>query len=120
MFVLRAGLVFSILMAFGCADLRAQKKKSTSDDEGYIPQLAPENKKKPKEQTQTPPPSRDLPNTVAASTGRLTFDASPLSGKGLLSQQTREALKSLLRTNRGTIVALRAFVAGSGDLRRVG
>jgi enamine deaminase RidA (YjgF/YER057c/UK114 family) len=38
----------------------------------------------------------------------------------LLSQQTRDALKALLKTNHGTIVKLRAFVAGSGDLRRVG
>jgi enamine deaminase RidA (YjgF/YER057c/UK114 family) len=120
MFLLRAGLALSLAVAFGCADLSAQKKKSTSDDDGYIPQVAPENKKKQKDETQTPPPSRELPNTVAASTGHLAFDISPLSGKGLLSQQTREALKSLLRTNRGTIVALRAFVAGSGDLRRVG
>ena len=44
----------------------------------------------------------------------------PLSAKGLLSQQTRDALKSLLHSNHGPIVKLRAFVAGSGDLRRVG
>ena len=44
----------------------------------------------------------------------------PLSAKGLLSQQTRDALKGLLHSSHGTIVKLRAFVAGSGDLRRVG
>ena len=45
---------------------------------------------------------------------------SPLSNKGLLSQQVRDALKALLRDNHGAqIVKLRAFVAGSGDLRRV-
>jgi len=123
MYVLRAGLASTLLIVFAAAGLNAQKsKKSTSDDSGYIPQVLPEGKqKKQKEQeTQTPPPSRELPNTVAAETDRLTFEVAPLSGKGLLSQQTREALKSLLRTNRGTIVALRAFVAGSGDLRRVG
>jgi len=45
---------------------------------------------------------------------------SPLSSKGLLSQQVRDALKALLKSTGGaTIVKLRAFVAGSGDLRRV-
>ena len=45
---------------------------------------------------------------------------SPLSTKGLLSQQVRDALKALHRTVGGSsIVKLRAFVAGSGDMRRV-
>jgi enamine deaminase RidA (YjgF/YER057c/UK114 family) len=121
MYVLRAGLAVILLIAFGASGLNAQKKKSTDEDSGYIPQVMPEGKqKKQKEDTQTPPPSRELPATVAAETDRLTFEVAPLSGKGLLSQQTREALKSLLHSSRGTIVALRAFVAGSGDLRRVG
>lgn len=123
MYVLRIGLAFTILIAFAAKDLPAQKKKSTSDDDqGYIPQVLPEGKQKKqkKEGEQTPPPSRELPGTVVAETDRLTFEVSPLSAKGLLSQQTRDALKTLLRTNRGTIVKLRAFVAGSGDLRRVG
>jgi enamine deaminase RidA (YjgF/YER057c/UK114 family) len=49
----------------------------------------------------------------------LSFAVSPLSGKGLFTPQTREALRTLLRSSHGTIVKLRAFVAGSGDLRRV-
>ncbi len=57
---------------------------------------------------------------MTAETDRLAFQVTPLSSKGLLSQQTREALKGLLRSSHGTIVKLRAFVAGSGDLRRVG
>ena len=37
-----------------------------------------------------------------------------------MSQQVRDALKALARLNHGaTIVKVRAFVAGSGDLRRV-
>jgi enamine deaminase RidA (YjgF/YER057c/UK114 family) len=122
MYLSRVGLVLTILIAFGSENLRAQKKKSTSDDEGYIPQVLPESKqKKQKDQeSQTLPPPRELPIAVVAETDRLTFDVSPLSSKGLLSQQTREALKSLLRTSHGTVVKLRAFVAGSGDLRRVG
>jgi enamine deaminase RidA (YjgF/YER057c/UK114 family) len=122
MYPLRAVLAFTFLIGFAAGDLSAQKKKPVSDDEGYIPQVLPEAKqKKEKErETQTLPPSRDLPNAIVAETDRLTFEVSPLSSKGLLSQQTREALKNLLRTNRGAIVRLRAFVAGSGDLRRIG
>jgi enamine deaminase RidA (YjgF/YER057c/UK114 family) len=43
-----------------------------------------------------------------------------LSSKGLLSQQVRDGLRALLaQAGDGTIVKLRAFVAGSGDTRRV-
>jgi enamine deaminase RidA (YjgF/YER057c/UK114 family) len=53
-------------------------------------------------------------------TSRLVFHVSPLSGKGLLSQQTRDALKAILKANGGApVIHIRAFVAGSGDLRRV-
>ena len=63
---------------------------------------------------------KDPPIAIAAETGTLVFHVSPLSGKGLLSQQVRDAFKSLFSENHGaTIVKLRAFVAGSGDLRRV-
>jgi enamine deaminase RidA (YjgF/YER057c/UK114 family) len=116
--------LLAVLVALLAADLPAQKKKKPgSDDEGYIPVVAPENKQKKKKDadaTQTLPPPKELPSAVTADTDRLAFGVSPLIGKGLLSQQTREALKALLRTNHGTIVKLRAFVAGSGDLRRVG
>ena len=62
----------------------------------------------------------DTPEAVVAESGRLSFQVSPLSDKGLLSQQVRDALKALARLNHGaTIVKLRAFVAGSGDLRRI-
>jgi len=119
----RVFLAVTLVLALLPRDLAAQKKKkSTSDDEGYIPQVLPDTKRKKQkeEETQTLPPARELPTAVVAETDRLAFDISPLTAKGLLSQQTREALKSLLKTNRGTIVKLRAFVAGSGDLRRVG
>jgi enamine deaminase RidA (YjgF/YER057c/UK114 family) len=120
----RTAALFAVLVAVLAADLPAQKKKKPgSDDEGYIPVVVPENKQKKKKDadaTQTLPPSKELPNAVTADTDRLAFGVSPIIGKGLLSQQTREALKALLRTNHGTIVKLRAFVAGSGDLRRIG
>jgi enamine deaminase RidA (YjgF/YER057c/UK114 family) len=79
-------------------------------------------KKKTEEEpvTQTLPLLKDPPGAVAAETARLVFNVSPLSSKGLLSQQVRDALKALLRDTHGAaIVKLRAFVAGSGDMRRV-
>src|SRR5437879_1735225 len=77
-------------------------------------------KKKPEEITQTLELPKDPPASVTAETARLVFHVSPLSSKGLLSQQVRDALKALLKSTGGaTIVKLRAFVAGSGDLRRV-
>jgi len=60
------------------------------------------------------------PSVLTADAGRLIFRTSPLSAKGLLSEQTRNALKSIFSQNKGaTIVRLRGFVAGSGDVRRV-
>ena len=77
-------------------------------------------KKSEEEITQTLPELKDPPQAIAAETGRLVFQVTPLSPKGLLSQQVRDALKFLLRDNKGpAIVKLRAFVAGSGDMRRV-
>ncbi len=77
-------------------------------------------KKKKEEITQVLELPRDPPSGVVAETGRLVFQVSPLSTKGLLSAQTRDALKTLLRTSNGAaIVKIRAFVAGSGDLRRI-
>ncbi len=67
------------------------------------------------------PPEKDPPPAVLADTNRLVFSLVPLSAKGLLSQQTREAMRAAIRAaNHGTtIMKLRAFVAGSGDVRRV-
>jgi 2-iminobutanoate/2-iminopropanoate deaminase len=77
-------------------------------------------KKKPEDITQTLELPKDPPSTVTAETSRLVFHVSPLIAKGLLSAQVRDALKALLKSSSGsTIVKLRAFVAGSGDLRRV-
>jgi enamine deaminase RidA (YjgF/YER057c/UK114 family) len=94
-------LIVGVVVAFGAA---AQK-----------------NKKKTEEPvTQTLPLLKDPPGAVAAETSRLVFHVSPLSNKGLLSQQVRDALKALLRDTHGaTIVKVRAFVAGSGDMRRI-
>lgn len=63
---------------------------------------------------------RDLPMVAIGETARLTFQVSPLSGQGLLSQQTRDALKAILRLNGGQpIVHIRAISAGNGDVRRI-
>lgn len=72
------------------------------------------------DETQTLQLPQDPPMVTAGETGRLVFHKAPLSAKGLLSQQTRDALKAILKANGGAqVIHLRAFVAGSGDLRRV-
>jgi enamine deaminase RidA (YjgF/YER057c/UK114 family) len=73
-----------------------------------------------KEKTQTLEPLRELPLAVVGETRQLAFHVTPLSTKGLLSQQVRDALRELSRQASGeTVLHIRAFVAGSGDLRRV-
>ena len=77
-------------------------------------------KKKKEDETQVLALPQDPPQAVVAETQNLVFHVSPLSAKGLLSQQTRDAVKALLKmTNGASIVKIRAFVAGSGDMRRV-
>jgi enamine deaminase RidA (YjgF/YER057c/UK114 family) len=82
---------------------------------------APAQKKKNKEEiTQTLQIPKELPSAAVGETRRLTFHVTPLSSKGLLSQQIRDALKALARdAGSNTVVKIRAFVAGSGDSRRV-
>src|SRR5512144_818419 len=83
------------------------------------PRIKPPKKEKEPE-TQTLPLPPDPPSAVIAETGKLAFHVSPLSSKGLLTQQVHDALKSLDRASGGaTFVKLRAFVAGTGDMRRV-
>lgn len=78
------------------------------------------SKKKKDEVTQTLAAPPEPPAAVAANTRRLVFHTSPLSGHGLLSQQTKDALHDLLHQNEGMqIVKIRAFVVGAGDLRRI-
>lgn len=82
---------------------------------------APAQRKKdqePETQTLVLPP--DPPAVLRAETARLAFAVAPMTAKGLLSQQTREQVKWILsRYGKERIVKIRAFVAGSGDLRRV-
>ena len=117
---MRTPLLLAILFGLLAGSGIAQSKKTNPDD-GYIPTVAPDKKKKGREEvTQALALPPELPAAVTAETDRLGFLVSPLSSKGLLSQQTRDALKILLRSSHGPIVKLRAFVAGSGDLRRIG
>ncbi len=77
-------------------------------------------KKKPEEITQTLELPKDPPAVATGETRRLVFSVSPLSTKGLLSVQTKDAVKALLKaTGNAQIVHIRAFVAGNGDVRRV-
>jgi len=81
---------------------------------------APQKKKNKEEQTQTLQLPKDLPGSVTGNTRRLTFHVTPLSTRGLLSPQIREALKALShQCGNETVLKIRAFVAGSGDVRRV-
>src|ERR1035437_4986255 len=75
---------------------------------------------KKEDETQALQLPKELPLAVAGETRRLAFHVVPLSAKGLLSQQVRDGLKTLSQqTGRDTVLHIRAFVAGAGDLRRV-
>ncbi len=77
-------------------------------------------KKKPDDITQTLELPKDPPAVITAELHRMVFRVTPLSAKGLLSAQTRDAVKAMLKLTSGeNVVRIRAFVAGSGDLRRV-
>jgi enamine deaminase RidA (YjgF/YER057c/UK114 family) len=87
---------------------------------GWLLGAPPGQKKKKEEATQTLQLPKELPSAVTAETRRISFYVTPLSARGLLSAQVREALKGLIHQAGGApILRIRAFVAGSGDLRRV-
>ncbi len=75
-------------------------------------------KKKQEEVTQTLEVLPEPPGAVSADTEHLLFRVTPLSARGLLSQQVRDALHFLMREH-ASVVKIRAFVAGTGDTRRV-
>ncbi len=98
---MRSGRKLALICVFGVLAIAAQRKKK-------------------EEETQTLQVPKDLPTFVVGETRRLTFHATPLSNKGLLSSQIRDALKALSHETGGdTVLKIRAFVAGSGDVRRV-
>lgn len=80
----------------------------------------PAQKKKKELETQTLQLPKELPAFITGETRKLTFYVTPLSNKGLLTPQIRDALKALThQAGSDTILKIRAFVAGSGDVRRV-
>jgi enamine deaminase RidA (YjgF/YER057c/UK114 family) len=73
-----------------------------------------------KEENQVLQLPKDLPSAVEGDPRHLSFYVTPLSSKGLLSRQIRDALSALNHEAKGDpILKIRAFVAGSGDSRRV-
>jgi enamine deaminase RidA (YjgF/YER057c/UK114 family) len=87
-----------------------------------LPEALAQRRKSKKDEdfTQTLEVLPDPPAWLRVETSRLSFLVAPLSAKGLLSQQVRDGLKWLLSAARGgKVVKIRAFVAGTGDLRRV-
>ncbi|MCS6952375.1 MAG: RidA family protein [Bryobacterales bacterium] len=102
---------FLLLAAWAAGSLAAQKPPAE-------PKTQLELEQEKVAQTRVIP--KEPPTVVTADPRRLMFHVSPLSARGLLSRQTRDALQALFRMTRDmTIVKLRAFVAGSGDMRRV-
>jgi len=98
-------LAAAVILAAGTLSAAAGKKKKKKDQEPV---------------TQTLELPKEPPQAVVAEASRLVFHVSALSARGLLSQQVRDAVKDLQRQMRGAqMVKLRAFVAGSGDMRRV-
>ncbi len=81
---------------------------------------AEEKRSKKEERTQVLQLPTELPAVTTGNPRRLAFYVTPLTGKGLLTHQVREALKALEHESGGeTVLRIRAFVAGSGDVRRV-
>ncbi len=82
--------------------------------------LSAQRRKKEEDRTQQLEVLPDPPLAVVVDTSRVSFLVSPLSSKGLLTQQTRDALKAIGKASRGgQIVRIRAFVAGNGEVRRI-
>jgi len=98
-FVLAVSILSTALLPQAAAQFRHGKKESKTQVLDLLP---------------------SPPAAVTAEASRLEFDVAPITSHGLLSQQVRQALKALFKIHRrGRIVHLRAFVAGSGDTRRV-
>lgn len=97
---LAAAVIMALLVPW-TAD--AQRRKKTEEEITQVLEIPP-----------------DPPAFVIADTARIAFLNPPMTVKGLLSQQTRDAVKWLLGQSRGRrLLKIRAFVAGTGDQRRV-
>ncbi|MDX2153144.1 MAG: Rid family hydrolase [Bryobacteraceae bacterium] len=99
-----SGAVLLVVVWVSLAPLEAQRRKKGDEEPP----------------TQVLEQLPDPPAVVVTESQRLAFHVAPMSGKGLLSRQVRDALREVVRLARGNaIVKLRAFVAGTGDVRRV-
>ncbi len=79
-----------------------------------------DGKKYQEPKPQVLPLPTELPMALTTETQTLDFHISSLLRVGGLSAQIRQSLSDLIRDTHGeTIVKLRAFVAGTGDARRV-
>lgn len=97
-----------IVLLAVCADLLVAQRRKRG------------KKAEQEEITQTLDTPKDPPAVMPGEPGKFSFLNAPLSAKGLLSQQTRDGVKALRRLARGAaILKIRAFVSGTGDLRRV-
>lgn len=109
-----------LTLCFGLT-LNLVAQPQSSDEPNEKPRKKSKKKKGDEELvTQVLPLPKDLPSAITAETARLAFFVSPPTTKGLLTAQTHEALRYLAGVSKtATIVKLRAFVAGSGDTRRI-
>lgn len=113
-------LLLRLISVLLIASLSAFAQIGSGLDEERRKKKKKPNKKDLEPVTQVLPLPKDPPSAISAEPQRLAFHVSPLSNKGLLTQQTRDAIKAIWAANKGeTIVKLRAFVAGSGDSRRI-
>jgi len=98
-----AALAAATLLLVSAALANHQQKRKNEEPKSQVAPLPPEP-----------------PMALASDTDGLDFHISRLQKTGGLSAQIRQSLNDLIRDTRGeTIVKLRAFVAGSGDARRV-
>jgi enamine deaminase RidA (YjgF/YER057c/UK114 family) len=105
---MRLPAVLTLLCAIAAFPLSAQRE------------LRVQNKKKAKEiPTQTLETAKDLPSSVVGETAHMGFWVTPLLSKGLLSQQVRDSLRALSSRTGAPVLHIRAFTAGTGDVRRV-
>jgi enamine deaminase RidA (YjgF/YER057c/UK114 family) len=117
-FVLPVLLSLSLLAGTALSQPKSTKKQRELERELS---LDPDPRKLKKDQRpQVLELPKEPPQAVTIDTRKMVFHLSPLSSKGLLSQQVRDGLRALESNSRGAkIVKIRAFVAGTGDVRRV-
>jgi enamine deaminase RidA (YjgF/YER057c/UK114 family) len=111
-------LLPAIVALLGVAFVSAAMQIGAGDKPPVI--RPPKKDKKTELPNQALEPLPQPPLALPADGTRLSFLSAPLTNSGLLSQQTRDELKWMIAQAHGAqFVRIRAFVAGSGDLRRI-